>query len=223
VAFPGAVLGRLIARRGMPGAGMALIVPLFLAVEPRAAPPTQGVITVVEIAAPPEVVWRHVVAFPDLAPPTELVFRAGVAAPLRARIEGHGPGAIRYCDFTTGSFVEPITAWADNRLLAFDITAQAFPMNELTPYGEIHPPHLDGYFRATHGEFPLTPLPGGKTRLEGRTSYVIDMFPQSYWKVPARAIVSAIHERVLRHIQTLAETPLPPTGTHVRPRAEEPR
>jgi uncharacterized membrane protein YhaH (DUF805 family) len=223
VAFPGAVLGRLIARRGMPGARMALIVPLFLAVEPRAAPPTQGVITVVEIAAPPEVVWRHVVAFPDLAPPTELVFRAGVAAPLRARIEGHGPGAIRYCDFTTGSFVEPITAWADNRLLAFDITAQAFPMNELTPYGEIHPPHLDGYFRATHGEFRLTPLPGGKTRLEGRTSYVIDMFPQSYWKVPARAIVSAIHERVLRHIQTLAETPLPPTGTHVRPRAEEPR
>ena len=208
IAFPGAVLGRIIARRGVhasTGAGMALVVPLFIGIEPRTPAPTHEVITVVEIAAPPEVVWRHVVSFPDLPPPTERLFRAGVAAPFRARIEGTGVGAIRYCDFTTGSFVEPITAWQENQLLAFDITAQAPPMTELSPYGEIHPPHLDGYFRATHGEFRLTPLPGGRTRLEGRTDYVVDMFPQVYWTVPARAIVTAIHARVLHHIQTLAE------------------
>jgi len=208
IAFPGAVLGRIIARRGLhasTGAGMALVVPLFIGIEPRTPAATHEVITVVEIAAPPEVVWRHVVSFSDLPPPTERLFRAGVAAPLRARIEGTGVGAIRYCDFTTGSFVEPITAWQENQLLAFDITAQAPPMTELSPYGEIHPPHLDGYFRATHGEFRLTPLPGGRTRLEGRTDYVVDMFPQVYWTVPARAIVTAIHARVLHHIQTLAE------------------
>jgi len=208
IAFPGAVLGRIVARRGrhgLSGAGMALIVPLFVGVEPRATPPTHEVVTVVEIAAPPEIVWQHVVTFPDLPPPTEALFRAGVAAPLRARIEGYGVGSIRYCDFTTGSFVEPITAWDENRLLAFDITAQAPPMTELSPYGDVHPPHLDGYFRATHGEFRLTPLPGGRTRLEGRTTYVVDMFPQAYWTVPARAIVTAIHARVLHHIQTLAE------------------
>jgi len=208
IAFPGAVLGRIVARRGLrpaSGAGVALIVPLFVGVEPRAAAPVHEVITVVEIAAPPQVVWRHVVSFPDLPPPTETLFRVGVAAPLRARIEGSGVGAMRYCDFTTGSFVEPITAWDENRLLAFDITAQAPPMTELSPYTGVHPPHFDGYFRATHGEFRLTPLPGGRTRLEGRTDYVVDMFPQAYWTVPARAIVTAIHARVLHHIQTLAE------------------
>ena len=208
VAFPGAVLGRIMATRDVhasTGAGMALLVPLLVGVEPRPAPPSHEVLTVVDIAAPPEVVWNHVVTFPDLAPPTELLFRAGVAAPTRARIEGHGVGAIRYCDFTTGSFVEPITAWEENRLLAFDITAQAPPMTELTPYRDVNPPHLDGYFRATHGEFRLIPLPGGRTRLEGRTRYVVDMFPQGYWTVPARAIVTAIHARVLHHIQTLAE------------------
>lgn len=208
LAWPGAVLGRVMARRatlGPNGAGLALLVPLFVGLEPRVAPPAHEVITVVEIAAPPEVVWRHVVTFPDLPPPTELMFRAGVASPIRARIEGHGAGAIRYCDFTTGSFVEPITVWSDNERLAFDITAQALPMNELSPYPKLHPPHLDGYFRATHGEFRLTPLPGGRTRLEGRTAYVVDMFPQAYWTVPARAIVTAIHTRVLHHIQTLAE------------------
>ena len=206
VAWPGAMLGRVMARRATYTAGaVALVVPFFIGVEPRATPPTHEVVTVIEIAAPPDVVWRRVVTFPDLPPPTELLFRAGVAAPMRARIEGHGVGAIRYCDFTTGSFVEPITAWKDNRLLAFDITAQAPPMSELSPYRDVNPPHLDGYFRATHGEFRLTPLPGGRTRLEGRTAYVVDMFPQRYWTLPAGRIVAAIHERVLRHIAALAE------------------
>ena len=208
IALPGAVLGRVMAQRGMlgsTGAGMALVVPMLLGVEARATPPTHEVVTVVEIAAPPEVVWRHVVMFPELPPPNELLFRAGVAAPVRARIEGNGVGAIRYCDFTTGSFVEPITAWEENRLLAFDITAQAPPMTELSPYRNVNPPHLDGYFRATHGEFRLTPLAGGRTRLEGRTTYVVDMFPQRYWTLPAGRIVAAIHERVLRHIAALAE------------------
>ena len=78
-------------------------------------------------------------------------------------------------------------------------------MTEWSPYREVNPPHLDGYFRATHGEFRLTPLPGGRTRLEGRTAYVVDMFPQRYWTLPAGRIVAAIHERVLRHIAALAE------------------
>ncbi|HEY3220709.1 MAG TPA: SRPBCC family protein [Gemmatimonadales bacterium] len=214
IAFPGAVLGRIVARRGLhgvSGAGVALIVPLFVGVEPRATPPTHEVVTVIEIAAPPDVVWRHVVSFPELPPPTEVLFRAGVAAPMRARIEGHGVGAVRYCDFTTGSFVEPITAWEENRLLSFDIVAQAPPMTEWSPYRDVNPPHLDGYFRATHGEFRLTPLPGGGggTRLEGRTTYVVDMFPQRYWTLPAGRIVAAIHERVLRHIAALAEEEVP--------------
>src|SRR2546423_204506 len=208
VAYPGAALGRVMARRAAhttAGAGLALVVPLFLGIERRSAPPTHEVVTIVEISAPPEVVWRHVVSFPDLSPPTELLFRAGVAAPIRARIEGNGVGAIRYCDFTTGSFVEPITAWEEGRLLSFDITSQAPPMAELSPYRNVHPPHLDGYFRSTHGEFRLTALPGRRTRLEGRTVYRVDIFPQVYWTVPARLIVSAIHARVLHHIQTLAQ------------------
>lgn len=211
VALPGALLGRMVAQRSIEprrGAGFAvLIAPLVIALEPRRAPPPHEVLSVVEIDAPPPVVWRHVVVFSELPPPTEWYFRAGVAAPTRARIDGAGVGATRYCDFTTGSFVEPITAWDEARLLAFDITAQAPPMREWSPYRQVNPPppHLDGYFRATHGEFRLTPLPGGRTRLEGRTAYVVAMFPQRYWTLPAGGIVGAIHGRVLRHIKALAE------------------
>jgi len=209
VAIPGALLGRSVALRGSEpssGVGMAaLAAPLLVLAEPRLPPPTYEVVSVVEVAAPVERVWASVVTFPQLPPPTEWLFRIGVAAPERARIEGIGVGAVRYCDFTTGSFVEPITAWQDGRLLSFDIARQAPPMREWSPYRDVNPPHLDGYFRATHGEFRLEPLPGGRTRLEGRTSYTVNMFPQGYWATAAGWIVQAIHLRVLRHIKALAE------------------
>ena len=209
VAVLGAVFGRAIALRGAEPpsrAGMAaLIAPVLVLAEPRLPAPSYEVLSVVEINAPPPTVWRNVVTFPDLPSPSEAVFRIGVAAPLRARIAGTGVGAIRYCDFTTGSFVEPITRWEEGRVLAFDIVRQAPPMQEWSPYRDVNPPHLDGYFRATRGEFRLLPLPGGRTRLEGRTSYEVDMFPQGYWAVAAGRIVAAIHGRVLRHIKRLAE------------------
>ena len=211
VAIPGALLGRAVALRGEEPAHRAglgaLVAPLLVLATPRLPAPSYEAVSVVEIAATPEQVWQHVVTFPDLPPPTEWIFRIGVAAPLRARIEGTGIGAVRYCDFTTGSFVEPITQWDEGRLLAFDIVSQAPPMTEWSPYRDVRPPHLDGYFRATHGEFRLEPLSGGGTRLEGRTRYAVDMGPQGYWAVAAGEIVSAIHLRVLQHIKRLAEAP----------------
>jgi len=209
VAVCGGLFGRAIALHGAEPpfrTGMAAaFAPLLVLAEPRASAPAHEVLSVVEIAARPDVVWRHVVSFADLPRPGEWLFRIGVAAPVRARMEGTGVGAVRYCDFTTGSFVEPVTAWEENRVLAFDIVRQAPPMREWSPYRDVNPPHLDGYFRATHGEFRLTPLPDGRTRLEGRTTYAVAMFPQSYWTLPAGRIVAAIHARVLRHIKVLAE------------------
>jgi hypothetical protein len=79
-------------------------------------------------------------------------------------------------------------------------------MHEWSPYRDVNPPHLDGYFRATHGEFELTALPRGRTRLVGRTRYEVEMAPQGYWAVAAGQIVSAIHLRVLHHIQRVVET-----------------
>jgi uncharacterized membrane protein YhaH (DUF805 family) len=207
VAIPGALLGRAVALRGHETVGMAaLLAPLLVLTEPKFPPPSYEVVSTVEIAAPPDQVWQRVVSFPEIPPPTEWLFRIGVAAPQRARIAGTGVGATRYCDFTTGSFVEPINVWEPGHRLAFDIVRQAPPMHEWSPYRDVNPPHLDGYFRATHGEFELTALPGGRTRLVGRTRYEVEMAPQGYWAVAAGQIVSAIHLRVLRHIQRIVET-----------------
>src|SRR5713101_2866538 len=90
VGIVGGIFGRAIALRSAEPPGRtglaALVAPLLVLLEPHVAPTVHEVVTVVEVAAPADVVWRRVVSFPDLPPPSEWVFRIGVAAPLRARI-----------------------------------------------------------------------------------------------------------------------------------------
>jgi uncharacterized protein YndB with AHSA1/START domain len=168
--------------------------------------------SVVEIDAPAERVWENVIAFPALPEPTEWWFRAGLAYPRYASIEGRGVGAVRYCVFSTGAFVEPITAWEPGRRLAFDVTSFPEPMRELSPYRGIHPPHLDGYLRSRRGEFRLIPLAGGRTRLEGRTWYELDMAPAIYWEAITDGVIHSIHRRVLVHIKRESERAAGPTA-----------
>ena len=206
----GAVVGRWIALRGGTGlrpAMMALVVlPAGAALEPRDPLfPEREVRSFVEIDAPADVVWRNVIAFTPLPEPNELVFRVGIAYPKAAEIRGSGVGAVRHCVFSTGAFVEPITVWEPGRRLAFDVDSQPPPLQEWSPYADLAPPHLDGYFKARRGEFRLISMPGGRTRLEGSTWYEMRLRPEGYWDVFADALIHRIHGRVLRHIKTVAE------------------
>jgi uncharacterized protein YndB with AHSA1/START domain len=158
-----------------------------------------------EIDAPPERVWRYVVSFPDLAEPREWFFRAGLAYPQRARIEGTGVGAVRYCEFSTGPFVEPIEIWDEPRLLRFRVTENPAPMHEWSPYAQVAPKHLHGYLISQKGQFRLTRLSGNRTLLEGATWYRHGLWPAEYWRWWSDAIIHRIHLRVLNHIRTLAE------------------
>ncbi len=171
-----------------------------------AQPPIFEARTTLEIAAPPSTVWKHVVTFSDLPEPDDWYFRAGLAYPRRARIEGSGPGAIRYCEFSTGPFVEPIETWDEPRLLRFQVTENPAPMHEWSPYAHVVPRHLHDYFTSKRGQFRLVPLADGtRTRLEGTTWYQHGLWPAAYWQLWSDAIIHRIHLRVLTHIKTLSE------------------
>jgi hypothetical protein len=180
-----------------------LALPLAAVMEPSPAarPVAREVFSSIEIAAAPDVVWPHVVAFSPMPEPSDWLSRSGIAYPRSARIVGTGVGAVRYCEFSTGAFVEPITAWEPGRRLAFDVTASPPPLRELSIYSGVHPPHIDGFLRSRRGEFRLVALPGGRTRLEGRTWYEIDMAPEWYWRAYGDWMIHRIHERVLDHIE----------------------
>ena len=175
--------------------------------EPTPAP-LLAVYSSVEIAAAPERVWRHVVTFSELPAPTEWLFRAGVAYPIRAEILGYGVGAERHCVFSTGPFVEPIEVWNEPQLLKFSVTQNPPPMQEWTPYHDLHPPHLDGFLESKGGQFKLIRLPNGGTRLEGTTWYHHHMWPVGYWQAWSDFIIHRIHLRVLNHVKNLSEQEL---------------
>jgi len=185
-----------------------LVAPVVMTIEHAVnpQPPIFVVRTAIEVNAPPEAVWKNVIAFTQLPPATEFLFRAGIAYPIRAELTGHGVGAERHCIFSTGAFVEPITVWDEPHLLKFSVTSNPAPMEEWTPYKHIDPPHLHGFLVSQGGQFLLTPLPGGRTRLEGTTWYRHTMWPAAYWQLWSDHIIHEIHLRVLRHIKSESES-----------------
>jgi len=194
-------------RRGsrLPDAALLLLLPGGMAFDTTAQPPVYTVQTTIDIAAPPETVWRNVVSFGDLPEPTEWYFHTGLAYPTRTRIEGSGVGATRYCEFTTGPVVEPVEAWEEARLLRFRVTDTPAPMREWSPYAEVSPKHLHGYLVSKAGQFRLIPIAGNRTRLEGTSWYQHGLYPAEYWRLWSDAAIRRIHLRVLGHIRALAE------------------
>jgi hypothetical protein len=213
IAMMGSIVGRLLAHRDQPPSFTHITVVLLTvsvgAGIEAAMPgvPARIVLSSLEIDASPGRVWEQVVSFREIERPPAWYFRTGLAYPLRARLDGRGVGAVRHCEFTTGTFVEPITVWDEPRVLAFDVRSQPPPLHEWSPYSHVYAPHLDGFFRTTHGEFRLIQLAPDRTRLEGRTWYSLEMQPSIYWNLMADTILHAIHRRVLEHIQSQVASP----------------
>lgn len=217
----GGMVGYWIQESRWKPAGRPLTMGIVLAIMPlgmgldkqvQGDPPMLAVHSSMDIDAPPEVVWEKVVTFTEIPEPREWLFHTGIAYPLRAVMRGTGVGAVRRCQFTTGDFVEPIQVWDAPRLLRFGVTENPAPMEELTPYRHIEPPHLKGYFESHEGQFELMRLPGNRTRLTGTTWYTDRIWPSAYWQLWSDYIIHRIHMRVLQHIQIDAER-----AAHPRP------
>lgn len=210
IALMGGATGRYFARIGEgPATGAALIAVLLPGGAAVESGPSHAhvreVRSSVVIEAPAAAVWDHVVAFAPIPEPRSPLFRLGLAYPMRAQIDGSGVGAIRYCVFSTGAFVEPITRWEPGERLSFDVADSPPPLRELS-FRKISPPHLTGYLEPVRGEFRLIELPGGATRLEGSTWYEQRLRPEGYWVLFSDFVIRRIHARVLDHIRTEVES-----------------
>ena len=214
LAVIGGICGYLVQKRAPIGTSapaylgaLLLVVPSVQWVEHVIAPAPQTFVvrSSIEINASPQQVWKQVIAFTEIGPPHEWMFRAGIAYPIRAEIFGSGPGAERRCVFSTGAFIEPIEIWDEPHRLKFSVTSNPAPMQEWTPYNHVDPPHLHGFLVSNGGQFLLTPLPNGHTRLEGTTWYRHGLWPAQYWRLWSDELIHRIHMRVLTHIRDEAE------------------
>ncbi len=184
---------------------LVCLIPFTAFTEREVTPKVAPVITSVVIDADIATVWKNVVAFPKLDPPEEFLFKVGISYPIESRIEGQGKGAIRYCTFNSGDFIEPITIWEENSLLAFDVLEQPEPLKELS-FWDVNSPHLHDYFISKRGQFKLEQLEDGKVLLEGTTWYYHNIKPDIYWRLWSNLIIHQIHNRVLDHIKAVSES-----------------
>lgn len=207
----GSLIGRIIVNKN-PGSSFTIImltilsIPITAFTERDSETELFRVSTSLVIDADIETVWTNVIEFPRMNEPSEFIFKAGISYPIDSKIIGTGKGAIRYCNFNTGSFVEPITEWSQPTTLRFDVLEQPEPMTEFS-FWDINAPHLHDYFISEHGEFKLTELPNGQTELKGTTWYRHKIKPGAYWKIWSDWIIHSIHNRVLNHIKQNAENP----------------
>jgi Polyketide cyclase / dehydrase and lipid transport len=199
--------GAAASRRAAHG-GLAMLLPIppsMLVYDTHAQPSAYAVKTTIEIAAPSENVWQKLINLSQFPAPHEWYFHTGLAYPTSARIDGIGPGATRYCEFSAGSVVETIEVWNAPHILHFRVTETPAPMRERNPFGEISPKHLHGYKLSHQGEFHLTPLTGNRTLLEGTSRYQHGLWPVQYWRLWSDAVVHRIHLRVFQEIRRLSE------------------
>lgn len=213
IAIPLALLGGYFAwltdgkpATPMVGSCVFVLVPLSFLLGPH-GPSHQmfRVTTSIVVNARPALVWKHVVSFPDLAAPVETAFRAGIAFPLRTEIDGSGVDADRRCVLSTGTMTEKVTVWEPNKMLRFAVTSTPPPMKEMTFWQKLDAPHLHGFYQSSQGEFALTALPGGRTRVDGTSWYRHGLEPAQYWRLWTDYIVHKVHRRVLDNVKRLAE------------------
>jgi hypothetical protein len=208
----GGAVGTSLASRGTKNlpSGTALLVLIFPIVawgEGRLQPaaPASVVTTSIVLPATPAEIWPHLQNFTIEAEPAFIGFRAGIAYPLATRTIGTGVGAARACILSTGTMAERITAWNPPHLLAFDVLSTPPPMFEMSPFREIHPPHLHDTYVSKRGEFRLEALVDGSTRLIGTSWYEQRLWPGWYWLAYSDAVVRAVHARVYEQIRVNLE------------------
>jgi uncharacterized protein YndB with AHSA1/START domain len=205
----GGWVGRTIARvghhRGTPLMSVAVL-PMLFALE-AAMPPAVPIDTreAIDIAAPPAAVWRVITGDRTIDLSPGLPGLAGLAYPLRGRLLGEGVGARRLGIFSTGTAEERVTEWQPGRLLAFTVLSQPPAMEEMSPYREVHAPHLYGYVVSGDTRYRLTPLAGGSTRLTLEATTVLHIDPIAYWEPIARWAFRTNLRRVLANAKQQAE------------------
>lgn len=206
IAFPalyvmvltGALLGRVWFKPKDTGLEASILPVLMLLTVGEAISRTDQTALVTDeilIRARPEQVWPHVLAFPEIPDrPDYWIFRLGLPYPTSTTNGGGFVGADRQCIFSDGIVIkERVAEFVPNEKLTFDIVEQ--------------PQHPEAYGHITlhRGQFVLRNNRDGTTTLIGSSWYTLHVRPLWYFDLWTRDMTRAVHLRVMKHVQRLAE------------------
>jgi hypothetical protein len=147
------------------------------------------------IHAPPDKVWPHVLAFPEIPDaPDYWIFRLGLPYPTQTTNGGNFVGADRQCMFSNGIVIkEHVAEFVPQEKLTFDIAEQ--PTD----------PEAYGHITLHRGQFVLRDNHDGTTTLIGSSWYTLHVRPRWYFDIWTRDMTRAVHLRVMNHVKRLSE------------------
>ena len=195
------------------GVNGLMLLPLLLAWPESQVPLPQATSrseAAIHIAAPPEAVWRLINDATAISPAEMsdgLVYRIGLPYPVEAVTQESAAGRVRKLRWAGGvAFDEPITAWDENRYIAwtYAFDAHSFPPGTLDEHVLIG----GDYFDLVDTAYKLVPEAGG-TRLEIVVDYRVSTHFNWYAAPAGRLLVGDAARTILRFYQRRAEAATP--------------
>lgn len=186
------------------------IVPVILApLETFINPPvqTREVRSEILIHAPASVVWQNIERVKPIRP-TEMkdtwAQRIGFPRPIEATLSYEGVGGVRHASFERGLlFLETITTWEPQRVLAFSIRADAahIPSTTLDEHVTIG----GRYFDVLDGEYRLEVVAGGATLLHLTSRQRLSTDFNVYAGLWTDAVMRTLQESILDVVKDRCE------------------
>jgi hypothetical protein len=161
----------------------------------------------IEVAATPMQVWRYCVANPSIAPSegrwnvSQNVI--GIPRPRATTLAGTGVGAVRTAYWGGDiNFDEVITAWEPGKRVGW---AFSFTNSSIEAYIDQHISPDGQFLKIESGDYLITPLANGKTRLTLRTNYIAKTHVNPYAKLWGELVLGDVHNNILTIIKDRAE------------------
>jgi hypothetical protein len=158
---------------------------------------TRRVENMVDIQAPPDVVWRNIERVQAIRKdelPSSWAHAIGFPDPIEATLSHEGVGGVRNATFEKElSFIETVDVWEPNQRLGFTIAANNVPSTTLDEHVKIG----GQYFDVLRGEYRLEPLPNGTTRLHLSSRHRLSTDFNWYAHLWTDAVMSDLQNRIL--------------------------
>ncbi|MDY7094888.1 MAG: hypothetical protein SX243_18095 [Acidobacteriota bacterium] len=159
----------------------------------------------IEIAAPAAAVWEQIREVPAIAPEElapSFVHRIGFPRPIAATLEGEGVGAVRHATFEGGIlFVEEVTEWQPERVLAFSIHPENVPPKTFDRHVAVGGP----YFDVLDGRYELEVLGPQRTLLRLSSTHRLNTRFNGYTRLWTRLFMSRIQDNILQVVAQRSE------------------
>jgi hypothetical protein len=207
-----AVVGILVRRRRSRAAAAGLVALLPLAVAPgerlfEAPAEVRVVRTSIDVAAPPETVWRAISRVRRFEPEehgTSWSHRIGFPRPVEATLDREGVGGVRLASFEGGVvFVETVTLWEPGRRLAFTIHAdpESIPMRTLDPHVTVG----GEFFDVLEGGYQIEPLGPERVRLHLESRHRVSTRFNFYSRLWTDFVMTDVQRYILERLKVRCE------------------